>query len=740
MLVLFLLSFLLLVLAWPLGNLVFPFHPIQALRPLLCWARIGSGLLILAWLLQLQSVFYALSPWALLLPALSSFLLLTRLRLKIPLREFLWLLLCAMAASILTAGFIDYGDSGIYHHQAMAWQSRFGAVPGLALLCEQYGYHSSWLSLPAPFHHGFLTHHVSSLPATLMTALLLMGSTLFLFPKRSFRHPTLSLINTACLLLLLFLYSKAVFNSPNPDLGIFLGTLLLALGILLTSPAFRPAILALSIFVFSVKGSALIWIPIAYFLDRTPFKKKLTLLLLLPPAMQSILLSGALFAPLPLLPFPVSWAPSFSSLLDSTQTIREFSRWAGFPPAGAKPWDWLMGWTHREPLLSFSLSTCLVFYLSCRYQTSFSRHKRLFLIILGLLAFSFFSSPTWRYAAALATLPAALWISLPRFSQQKKWFLGLGFLGVGYLMTVHHLHLRGTPLWELLEARRQRDALFMEGARRMDQNQSVSAACFMEAACQKSPSGHESCQDLEVLQSRFHPEDWQDFYTLKENQASEWLNTHHSPLASHWYLPPEMVYSQEKVLLSTHLALAAGEIDSQEIAYCWSAPLPCLTYHNATEWTYRDQESHDLRYGFTRLRKSREFQLWNDQPYRETLLKSGFQNIQETAQRLCQQKPGGLDCRVELQMKTLKVVLSNLGSPPAFEPDALDGLKQCSMLLKEQNWPKSLACAHLLKTAHPEWEEARRLYEGLIEEVPRRELLRVFYQSPMLVYTLPTMP
>src|SRR5690606_9178790 len=140
---------------------------------------------------------------------------------------------------------------------------------------------------------------------------------------------------------------------------------------------------------------------------------------------------------------------------------------------------------------------------------------------------------------------------------------------------------------------------------------------------------------------RFHPEDWQDFYILKESLPKEWLHDNHTPLESHWYLPPKMTFSQEKVQLSTSLAFAAGEIDSKEIAYCWSAPLPCLSYHNATEWTYRDQENHDLRYGFTRLRKSREFQLWNDQPYRETLLESGFQNIQETAQRLCRQKPGG---------------------------------------------------------------------------------------------------
>lgn len=42
---------------------------------------------------------------------------------------------------------ITFFDTGLYHFQVIRWLSRFGVVPGLALIHSRFGFTSSWVSI-----------------------------------------------------------------------------------------------------------------------------------------------------------------------------------------------------------------------------------------------------------------------------------------------------------------------------------------------------------------------------------------------------------------------------------------------------------------------------------------------------------------------------------------------------------------------------------------------------------------
>lgn len=59
-----------------------------------------------------------------------------------------------LGVAAYTSQTITYYDTGLYHFQAIRWLSRFGAVPGLALIHSRFGFTSSWFALAAPFNAG----------------------------------------------------------------------------------------------------------------------------------------------------------------------------------------------------------------------------------------------------------------------------------------------------------------------------------------------------------------------------------------------------------------------------------------------------------------------------------------------------------------------------------------------------------------------------------------------------------
>ena len=79
-----------------------------------------------------------------------------------PLR-LLGLLAVALLVAVFTSQKITWFDTGLYHFGSIRWFSKFGAVPGLALINSKFGFTSSWFALAAPLTPKILTSHVSAI-------------------------------------------------------------------------------------------------------------------------------------------------------------------------------------------------------------------------------------------------------------------------------------------------------------------------------------------------------------------------------------------------------------------------------------------------------------------------------------------------------------------------------------------------------------------------------------------------
>ncbi len=129
-----------------------------------------TGLLLLAWLLLVWSLFAPITPitgLALTLGCGMALLLWAELR-----RDCLRLLrrgyrsgglmtpLLALGAALAVAQPMSNRDALAYHLDLIQIMSRVGLVPGLGLIHDRFGFVSSWFAIPALFNHGPLSGRV----------------------------------------------------------------------------------------------------------------------------------------------------------------------------------------------------------------------------------------------------------------------------------------------------------------------------------------------------------------------------------------------------------------------------------------------------------------------------------------------------------------------------------------------------------------------------------------------------
>ncbi|HEY9614847.1 LIC_10190 family membrane protein, partial [Allocoleopsis sp.] len=146
-----------------------------------CFERIGDRLIIAVWLgvvilsvsLLAVSLVLPLSPLvgalvAITMAAIALSLQCTRAEIR-TLRSVLsakWIFGFITLEAIVAASAsqkITFFDTGLYHFQVIRWLSRFGAVPGLALIHNRFGFTSSWFALAAPFNAGIFEARTAAL-------------------------------------------------------------------------------------------------------------------------------------------------------------------------------------------------------------------------------------------------------------------------------------------------------------------------------------------------------------------------------------------------------------------------------------------------------------------------------------------------------------------------------------------------------------------------------------------------
>jgi hypothetical protein len=142
--------------------------------------------------------------------------------------------LIVSVAALFTQPVLWY-DAGLYHFQVVQWLSKYGAVPGLALIHARFGFTSAWFALAAPFNAGSLEAHTHSLIGGF--ALLLALLHLALCSRRVITHQgRLSdwfIIFASFIYLLPLLRYGVILVSSSPDVPVIILTVVSIWSILL---------------------------------------------------------------------------------------------------------------------------------------------------------------------------------------------------------------------------------------------------------------------------------------------------------------------------------------------------------------------------------------------------------------------------------------------------------------------------------------------------------------------------
>lgn len=372
-------------------------------------------------------------------------------------------LLVAIAAIVSKQ--VTWIDTGLYHYSLIQWLSRFGTVPGVALLFGNFGFTSSWFALAAPFNLAILDSRVTAVMNGFVYLLAVLHLWVSLTHIRQ-KQAELSDWFITCFwlvtlpLILGYSLTRDILVSASPDLPIILLVGVTAWAVLIaanskTSPAgssptaglgdrIVPLILAVGavsiklvalplLAVVSLFFAAQAWKPL-----RLLFGGGVAIALLLPQLLSSTITSGCPLYPSTRICFDLPWSPTLEDAQKIAQHTHSWTSWYR-PPAGVNPWLWSFWLWFNEArpnqamVLLMLISACLSLYL---ITIALRKQEWRLLWVVAIAAFSLcflmLTSPFPRFALPYLMLVPALAVAAyfwnrkpgqPAFIQR---FLSLG--------------------------------------------------------------------------------------------------------------------------------------------------------------------------------------------------------------------------------------------------------------------------------------------------------------------------
>jgi hypothetical protein len=337
-----------------------------------------------------------------------------------------------VGVAAFTTQVVTHFDTGLYHFQAIRWLSRFGAVPGLALIHSRFGFTSSWFTLAAPFNIGIFEARIGSLTggfAFLLASLHLLICFTRLLKKRGlFEDWFLVIFSFLCLPIMSWHRMQV---SSSPDVPIIILTGVVAWIFIILSKRIKTEVnyirnanlipLILSTGAVTMKLSAL---PILlasglfYIFETRLTIRRILLggaiifLLMLPVLVFGIITSGCPLYPSSVMCLDLPWSLGAKNAKEMSETINNWARWSGQPPATANSWNWLGHWIEAERPAAFLLIYSI---LSTIGLTRLSNNNQVrgqgYVLALGELGvlFMMYSAPSLRFGLGyLCLLPAWL--------------------------------------------------------------------------------------------------------------------------------------------------------------------------------------------------------------------------------------------------------------------------------------------------------------------------------------------
>ncbi len=310
-------------------------------------------------------------------------------------------------------------DSYLYHINAIQWNEKFSAVPGLANLHDRFGFNSSQFVLSAAFSFNDLYNQYIFITNSLCFLILIIWILLYSIHKKD-------LFGIIALLFGYYFFYQyyADFSSPSTDLipNLLFGYLMLKL-IFNANSIYNKSLLyiALSFFIITFKISLIPivivgLISIYYQKQNFTFLIKKTILFgfvfILPWIIRNVILTGYLIYPLASVDvFNFDWEVSKNSVVDIQKWINS---WARIPFAehtkvlSLSFKEWFTIWWENNSLIRnkviFIISTSAPIFFSLYYFLNKKEVKSNILIsfIISYLTFLLwlFTAPDIRFVFA----------------------------------------------------------------------------------------------------------------------------------------------------------------------------------------------------------------------------------------------------------------------------------------------------------------------------------------------------
>ena len=351
-----------------------------------------------------------------------------------------WVILSAIAIVLLIAfrsvGPCDYYDTGLYGAAAVRWIQTYPAVPGLANLHGRLGFNSSIFLIVATLQRGALrdlAHH-------LFTGFLMSALCLTLLPASAriaakatacaadWFHSILAIpaifwatrakvvgtltdepASIACLVATGILFDDYVRTAKEPQSGPDIHRLLVATTLFSLAVSFK-----LSIVVFAVLAWWLafrrIWLRTCPGQQRKIYLAAslvLSIVVLLPWCIRSVVLTGYPFFPATILGFPVDWKIPLSVAKWYALGVQSWGRIPDVAFEQTRGYTWLGVWLHHavrnrvsfQVPIAISLAGLALALAFRKRRDSCPTYPWLWLLLPSLagLCFWFWASPDMRF-------------------------------------------------------------------------------------------------------------------------------------------------------------------------------------------------------------------------------------------------------------------------------------------------------------------------------------------------------
>jgi hypothetical protein len=259
----------------------------------------------------------------------------------------------AGAISAMMAQPIIWEDTGLYHYGAIRWIAQYGAVPGIALIHDRFGFTSSWFAIAAPFNapaFGFRGGTVMNGFILTITCLHAIVCLFRVYRQKANLSDWFIIVWSLFVLPFLILtpLMSEILISPSPDIPIFFLIGIVSWSILtiftqkkvkdssLFGTEFIPLLLAITAFSIKLLAIPLFVVASISYLVRDRFSlskiiEKVAVIgtLILPTLVFGIVTSGCPLYPSTLMCLNVPWLISSEQAIKTAEITRGWSAWMG---------------------------------------------------------------------------------------------------------------------------------------------------------------------------------------------------------------------------------------------------------------------------------------------------------------------------------------------------------------------------------------------------------------------------